>query len=568
MLAIFKKHYLILILALIAGTLTALPQILAIKKINNFQGIYKIANNDETYYLARGRDIIDGHSHLGNPYLFEHKNEQPVQFWLPDYILAKPLAIFNINIHYGYFFYDFIFPFALVLLTYYIIYLLTNEVSVSFLGTAFLHLNLFLYAFGRSPSPQLNFLFWLLLFLFWLKFLYQSNYKNAFIMGIFFGLLFHIYTYYWTFYIVFFVIYILVNIILKRHIEYKKYLLVTLIVFCFSIPYFISMLKSIGLPYYIESLTRIGMVNTHFPSGRKIFMWGFLTLILFFMAYKKKVIDINNKSLLLLSGILAAIITVNHHLITGKNLQFSSHYWMLSVFIFIFTLVYIINLLLEKIKYKKIKLVILVLVFLYIFYYPTTYAISIIEGDAISYSENSIKQQNYAPIFKWLNENTYPDEVVFANNELSGLIPVYTANNVFYFAMAGLHFMSDKEFQERFILNNYWHEYNEQYAIDNKFGIWGAYYQTKYDHEQSKNKIRKLFFIPPKEYIKIPQEKIDKFLELAKEIQSNDFESQLKKYRVDYLIWNKAADPDWKINDQKFLSLIIQVDDLAIYKVN
>jgi len=66
---LLKKHYLIIILAFVVGSLTCFPQILAIKEVENFQGIYKTVNNDETYYMARAKDIIYVHSFFANPYI-------------------------------------------------------------------------------------------------------------------------------------------------------------------------------------------------------------------------------------------------------------------------------------------------------------------------------------------------------------------------------------------------------------------------------------------------------------------------------------------------------------------
>ena len=205
---IIKKHYIAIILSLIVGGLTALPQILAIQKVDNFQGLYKSINNDEPYYMARAKDVIDGHSMLANPFIYEYKDSYPMQFWLPDYILAKPLAILNIDLHLGYLFYDFLLPFVLTILTYSIAFRLTGSRTFGFLGAVFLHLTNHIYIFNRAPSPQLNFIFWLLLFLCWLKFLEKPNFKNIAMTGLSFGMLFHIYTYYWTFYATFFAIFI------------------------------------------------------------------------------------------------------------------------------------------------------------------------------------------------------------------------------------------------------------------------------------------------------------------------------------------------------------------------
>lgn len=587
-------------MAITVGCLTALPQILAIQNTDNFQGIYKQVNNDEIYYMARARDIVDGHSYLSNPYIYEYKNGQPMQFWLPDYLMAKPLAFLHINIYKGYIFYDFLLPFILTLLTYAIIYKLTDSKPISIIGAAFLHLNLFFNVFNRAPSPQLIFIFWQLLFLLWLRFIEKPTNINAGFMGIAFGLLFHIYPYYWTFYVIFFALYLFFNFVLKKNIDYKKYFLAFAIAFVISIPYFISFIKSMQSTYYNESVARVGMLDTHFPTGRKIVMWGALTLILFAITHRKKIVDLNGKSLLLAGSCLAAIIAVNQQVITGKNLQFASHYWMLGVFCFVFMFLYLFDLalknknnnippgfsrslknevfnpgllksLLKQVGNKKInffgaRLIILALVGIYLFYNPFVYAANALSGKSFVYTEREIKSQRFAEIFRWLNDNTSADEVVFSDMELSSLIPVYTSNNVFYCPSAGLFFVPSSELWERFILNNYWQEFNEEYVEKMQFVVWGAYYQTKYDNDRTKNKLRKALFLPQKEYVKIPPEEIEKFLTFADEVKSENFAERLKKYRVDYFVYDKEND-NWPVEKLDFLEPIFEVNGIVIYKV-
>jgi hypothetical protein len=219
-------------------------------------------------------------------------------------------------------------------------------------------------------------------------------------------------------------------------------------------------------------------------------------------------------------------------------------------------------------KARHIKILLLILVRIYIFHYPAVYAVNIIKGEAVKYTDQEIKQQEYAWVFEWLNKNTKRDEVVFANSELSSLIPVYTSNNVYSNGLAGLHFMPTQELQERFVINHYWDEMDKEYVIIHKFSVWGSYYQTLYDINQTKNKLRRWLMLPQKEYVKIPPEDINEFLEFAHDIKSKDFASQLKKYRVDYLLWDKLKDPHWKIEEQAFLMPLVEMNNIVIYKVH
>jgi len=293
-------------------------------------------------------------------------------------------------------------------------------------------------------------------------------------------------------------------------------------------------------------------------------MWGCIILLLLYASYKKRILSVGSRPILLLSGVLASMIAVNQHIITGKNLQFSSHYWMLSVFCFIFAFAYLLNLWLNKIKIRYLKIVLLILISGYVFYRPVVYINAVVERKAVTYSEVEIEQQRYAPVFAWLNKNTLLDEVVYADGGLSTLIPIYTANNVF--AGGSLHFMPDGEIYDRYLLNNYWEDFDEE-KLRNSQTLRGAYYITKYNHDLSKNKIRKLFFLPPEKYIEIPEEKINDFLELARNMKEKNFEQQLKKYKVDYFIWDKKVNNSWPIEELTFLQFLYEVNDMVIYKV-
>ena len=193
-----KKHYLIIILALFVGVISSLPRYLATSRIPNFQGVYNQVVGDETFYNARAKDVIDGHPYVTNPYLYEHKNDFPMQFWIPDYILAKPIGWLHLSVPEGFIIWNFFLSAILVILSYIILFVLTESKYWSLLGTTYLHLVLFNGDFLRIPSPGLNFIFFLLTTLFFLLFLEKQKNWLAVLSSLSFGMLFNVYPYYWT----------------------------------------------------------------------------------------------------------------------------------------------------------------------------------------------------------------------------------------------------------------------------------------------------------------------------------------------------------------------------------
>lgn len=556
---IIKEHYLAFVLALFIGVITLVPQLLAIKNLGDrWQGVYPIVNDDEVYYLARGQEIVDGYYFLSNPYLYEHKDGSPMQFWLPDFLLAYPLKILNVPVVLGYKFYDFIWPVLLALLSYVIIFNLSGSKKLSLLGTAFLHVGMFLNLFNRSPSPQFIFIFWLALALFIILYEKTAHKKYLILSTLTFGLLFYMYPYYWTYYVILFFVYIILRFLFERKFAWKNYFFLLLGGGLISIPYFISLWQSSKFPFYKESVVRLGLLYTHFPSGIRIVFFGLLILGFFIWSAYKKRLTLNNISLLILSGVLACIIAVNQHIITGKNLEFSSHYFHLSVAWYVFSFAYLISVWLPL---RKNAVWLARSVSLFLIGWIVFSMVSTVNAQ-IKPNQQEIEWQKYGPILDWLRENTVKDSVVFANQELSSLIPAYTSDNVFYAREANLFFISNNEIEERFILNHYWDDFTDDFIKKNERSIWGTQFINNYIHNQSKNKVRKIFGLKLSQYERLPQVEIERIKKIAVELKNDDFFKLIKKFKIDYLIWDKK---NRELNS-KYLKEVAEINGMVIYK--
>ena len=123
---IIKKHWLAILPALVSGFLMVLPFFYFQFVLGDeYKGILNQIIDDELFYMARIKDVMDGHQTLGNAYLFEHKNQLTQQLFLPEFLLAQPLKIFNLDVSQGRIIYSFILPalaFILTYLAFYIIY--------------------------------------------------------------------------------------------------------------------------------------------------------------------------------------------------------------------------------------------------------------------------------------------------------------------------------------------------------------------------------------------------------------------------------------------------------------
>src|SRR5581483_2514199 len=350
-----KKHYAIILLACFVALISSMPQYTATKSVPNFQGIYSSPANDGLYYEARVRDVIDGHPFLSNPFIDEYKNGFPLQVWLPDYIMAKGIQLFHVSVPAGFIVWTALLSFIIVLLAYAICFSLTGSRKWSFLGTLFILLGLFSGSFLRLPSPGFNFVFWLSTLLCLILFIKTEKNKYAVLAALLFGLLFNFYPYFWTFYVVVFGVFLVLMLLLRGlNFPYRKWLLILIGAMIIGIPYFISTWQSSRMPTYTETLQRISMIATHFPSGLDSVMYAFVFAVLFLIFYFRKYIKKDTLTVFLFSGVLSAAIVVNQHVITGKNLEFSSHYILGNGFWFFFSGLFLLCVFLEN-RPKKIQ---------------------------------------------------------------------------------------------------------------------------------------------------------------------------------------------------------------------
>ena len=106
--------------------------------------------------------------------------------------------------------------------------------------------------------------------------------------------------------------------------------------------------------------------------------------------------------------------------------------------------------------------------------------------------------------------------------------------------------MTDEEVSERFILNNFFEEFDKDFVIKNERAIFGVRYIDRYGDAIQANKWRKLVGLKLKDETRLPENEIEKILTKAGEIQKSQFGRNLKKYQVDYFIWDKNKNPNWK----------------------
>lgn len=564
-----RTHWIAIFFAVLLGVAMCLPQIIAVEKLGGaFGGIYPTNNNDEHYYLARGQDVLDGHPRVAQPYLWEGKEREPLQFWIPDMLIAQLARVFHVPLHSLFTAMDFLLPAIAFLFTYAIGFLLSHRRTLALSLAIVMHFVVFLELLNRPVSPQFNVIFLLFFILAYVCWLNRSSWRNTLMLGLSLGLLFHVYAYYWTFAIV--AIGLLwggLSISRERDRLYKLSMsgIMALVI---AIPYLLQLFQSFRYEFYQETIARVGMIETRMPSGIFIVVISSAVLTVLLFAYWKRIIPRDTHFTGLLALVAASPIAVNQHLITGENLEFSSHYLVGGVFAAGFGTLYLAGKLLEANQLRPIASRLARVLVVIVCIYAVSAAGLVVTKQSVIRSEE-VQFQRYGPAIHWLNKNTEIDTVVYANAALSSIIPAYTHNNVWYAREANLHYMSNNEVIYRFLVQQYFASvFDREIILKNERAIWGTYYINRSAHEVQANKLRHVFGLPLLHVERYPESEIQKLIEEWNRLKTLPFHEVIVPYRLDYIIWDRDTNPDWDIEIRlPGMEKLFEANNVIIYRL-
>ncbi len=499
---IFTMHWMAVVLASIVGLLLIMPTISSINRMgwHNFKGIYPIFNDDEVHYLAMTKEVEDGHAGLGNVFLYEHKDSPYMQPPLAELFFSKISEIFHISVPAIFTVNDFVFPFLGFLILYVLIFKITNSKIISIFGSLLYYL-LFLFSFGRPINIQFSFIFLAAgLSLIW-KITDDKGGGNKLALnawlGFITGILVYIYPYFWTALAVLFGITLLFCVRKNNIIFYVKSAAVFFVVFILSaLPYLFNLISASSSPDYEETMLRFGTLDTHWPAC-------YVNVSLIFLASavlycnRKKIEDNNLRNFsfaLLISGLLLNW----QNVITGKYMQFSSHYNQVTILFVILSLLILLNSLHFDIRKKEnfkcrnlvnpVIIFILLFIISYLKFNDFKNGLFLIGG--ISEQEMANLQQ-MSDVFNWFNKNSQPDSVIFnLAPKYEAFVPVYTKNNFYSAGYAGYYLLSDSEMVDRWVRQNIFYDnIDEQFIFNGHKSIWENKFIDRYQNSMIRNKI-------------------------------------------------------------------------------
>jgi len=574
---ILREHKVAIILAILTSLIVVLPQVyFRIEHRNGgiYQGIELLPDSP---WSARAREVQDGHSNFGSIYYKDGKDNPYLFQPLGSMVVAYMGKIFSLDINNTLLLSRLVLPFVVFLLIYSFVFLLSRDKLAALSSATVLLLADSLLNFygvrqilsGVSPDNFLRLarpvnpaMVYILLFsfltAFWL-FYKKKNWRYGVASAIFLGLNFYNYFYSWTYLYAFGGLLVLFLLFQKKWQEALKVTGVFIGALLVAVPYSWNLYSATLHPAYAEASARFGVVASHVPLFVGFVVIG--ALVIFLLGFPK---EDRSKYFFGLALLLTPFVTMNQQLLTGKVLQVSHYHWFFHKPVaVIFVLIVIFHLLIRRGLdfYKKTlaTLVIVVSVVTGVFVQASSYYYDGRDGGEIA-----IERQKYGPVMKWLNDNARKEAVVFGNNETSHLTVIYTPLNVFYhraaiyslsatkerlldvlFTFYRLRGIGAKDAQEVF--------FEERGYIS--WNIYGMHYRELLGS-----------------YEAIPDEKIEEIVGLYKTTLSTPKSEWLKqvwsRYEVEYIVWDKIIDPEWKLEQYSFLGKIATFDDMAIYRVS
>jgi len=576
---ILQDHKSAIFLAILTSIIVALPQVYFRIDHQEFyeEGIQAIEMLPDSPWSARIREIQDGHG-LGNMY---QKGNKDIPYLFQPFgsmMVAYMGNIFDLDINNTLLLSRLVFPFIVFLFIYGFVLLLSRDKLVAICSAAVILLADSLLSYsgislllqGDSPdrflrlarpgNPAMIYLFlFAFLFSFWQFYRKEDQqWRWGIASSIFLGLNFYNYFYTWTYLYAFGGILVLIFLIQNKWKEVLRVSSVFLGALLVAIPYFINMYQGSLLPTFEELGMRSGIILTHYPLfvGSSVIA-ALLVFLLFFPKEDK------GKYIFGLAILLAPFVTMNQQILTGRIMQADHYHWFFHKPIgVIFVLITIFYLLHRRglIFYKKALgvLIITVSIATAVFVQTNAYYYGNHDGGEIA-----IERQKYTPVMDWLNKNAEKEAMVFGNDETSNIVVIYTPLNVFYHrgvcctslsvTKSRLHDIMFSFFRLRGVDAEFAQDAFSQERTWVSMMTYGIYY-------------RKLNGT----YESIPDEKFEDIVALYKETLSTPTSEWLyeiwEKYEIEYFVWDKGVEPQWRLDTYPFLEEAAVFGDIAIYR--
>ena len=549
-----KVDFLLVAGAIIVALVSFAPEFIAILRLGDgSRGMPFIFQANEDAYLARIREVTDGHGKIGSAFLYEYKDWNPMVPSVGEYMYAWPTVVFNLPLLPAYRAIKIIFPALLFVLVYTLICCLSlDSLSQSgrlnaFVGgllvtlgydlvdfrsiitlikdpTYFGSLSVWIRPVNPITGAILIFAFLLLAFIITTKPRRYIFIPAALVWALTIG-----YVFSWTFILAF--IGVLAGWAAWRKDTYvlSQLGLTTLVWALVTLPYWLTVISSLSSPEGQAVAARSGLVLTHAPVINKFLLAATLVFIVssIYFRYVNKNQKHESENLSWWFCVLLIVtcwIVFSQQIITGHSI-WHHHYVQYTIPVILVIGMVMFN---NWIKTSFFKLwvagigTVMVLIVLY----------NALALHSTSHYVGVFKQlQRYQPLFTWIQANTNPDCVILNQDDpgakFDTLIPAFTHCNVY-----APSWVFDGVPPERV-----WHNYLVMLRLRAVDPASVKSYLEEHAEEVTSyffTNWNQLFYAADKAFT---METIDKLAVAYQDFIKKDFSSELKKYKLDYIVF-------------------------------
>jgi len=563
-----------LIIAVCVGLVTALPQIIQrVETGERYQGVAVRGTDTEEYYLIRIREAYDGHWRVASPDLYEYKQAPFVQPSIPEIVMGGAARLLGLNIIDVVVAAKFLFPFLLSLVLYALVCAMTGQTLLALLippaivmagqtlvsPTMVLRL-LRLQAgaftamvdYARPVNPQFSsFVFFLWL---WLWYTWARNPLGhlRFVAGAaLLGLMVYVYPYAWMLGIGIVGLTFLASLFPRFRqqgmspVRAGIYAGVSLF---FTIPYWINFYRAFTHPVYEALQRRYGFYASREPIWSDLLFFDLLFLLVLYWRRKK-----DETFCLLLSFIAVIALLTNQQVITGLRFYPGHWHWYYTTPLTIFLLIWGMLALLRHLRWLRSAVAAIIIM--------GSFTIGIAkQTTAFARLRASAEgEQRFAAPLQWLETHTQKDTVVMANGIFNELLPAYTHANAYFSRWGEFYLVPHERFRDRMFARLYLdgadEENIDQFVTGDRKDVYeylfGRYRLRKGECEGG------CFDVAELRRVK------EEYLAWRADV---DFEAFLKRYRLDYAIWDTQTNASWQLDQYPFFEFVTEVNGIRVYK--
>lgn len=577
-----QKHCIVILIGIAMALIVTAPHLRAVTSmgIENFQGVYPLFSDDEVTYLARIKEVVDGHMAISNPYIREHMDDSFIMPPFAEWIFASLSLITGTSVPFIMSVSDGVLGFVCFILIYVLFHAITRSVWISLLY-ALIFFFFSLGTFGRPISPQFNALF-LFVGLTVISKVYFSaglgERKWNLIAGFITGITCFISPYFFTALLGLYVLIFAMRSIMERSIDIvrKNAPWFFLAFLPWALVYAFLQLNAAQDPSYSETVLRYGLMHTHIPGSFTNMFFGGIACVVLLLCFR----SLHQQKFAFALGSIVTLFALNwQNILTGKSLQFSSHYLFTSILLIFIVLALIHTALVssEMVNMRRLRRSFIMggIVFLVAIIGYNQKDEFIHLGNIPFTHEALLHEQKKMDVFNWLNKHTAPDSVVYAlGDQYDFLLPVYTHSKVFYNFYAALYPAFDTETEERWIIQHMFEGGMSTSSIEAyQREYWGNRYIDIYQSSENRKKIYS--FITGTPYIPapmIPSEKIEYMYHRWLDITTRSIEENLSRYEIDYILVSPEYSHYKQVMEQleeiKSVSFVTDVGGVRIYTHN